>query len=503
MNDELLLPLSAASRVIPEIILLATMCLMFFVAPFLVSDRGEAPRGLRDRWGWLSLLALGCAGWAWWSSTPLPLDAGPFRLDPLTWYVRGVMIALGAGLVLLMWDAADDSRSAECQACLLAVIAGVNLVAAANDLSTLFVALELVSIPTYLLLLLPKRDADAQEAALKYFLLSIFSSCLFLFGLTWIFGAVGSTNLVVIQSALWKPTTEWPATVMAGVVLSIAGLAFRLTAVPFHFYAPDVFAGTSLPTAAMLSFIPKVAGLAALLRLIGMPADASPLADGRLMLVLWWIAFLTMCLGNGLALLQTNVRRMLAYSSISHAGYLLVGFFAGNTDARPDGTQAMLFYLATYGIVTLGLFGVLIAASTDGRAMNDVSDLSGLSRTQPALALMAAILLFSLSGLPPSAGFVGKVQLFWAAWSRDSEASRWLAFWLAVNAAVGAGYYLRLVGVIYLSDPVVRTQSTAAPQSSDANASRWPAAAAAVLCSIAALALFFVPAVIASALAAL
>ncbi len=164
----------AIGLIVPDVIVLATVCLMFFAAPFLVSERGEAPVGLRHRWGWLSLLSLVVASYVWWNTTPQPVTTGPFRLDELAWLVRGISLIFGIVLVLLTWNQADDARAAETQACLLAIIAGVNLVAAANDLVGLFVALELISVPTYLFLLLPRRDAPAQEATLKYFMLRIF-----------------------------------------------------------------------------------------------------------------------------------------------------------------------------------------------------------------------------------------------------------------------------------------------------------------------------------------
>ncbi|MEX2027265.1 MAG: proton-conducting transporter membrane subunit, partial [Pirellulaceae bacterium] len=184
----------AVSLIVPEIILLATACLLFLVGPMLVSDAGDARPGLRHRWGILSLLALGSAIFAWLRAEPVAVTGGPFVADQLVWFTRGLALTAGILLALLLWNQIDDGYSAEAHACLLAIIAGTNLVAAANDLVTLFLALELVSIPTYVLLYLPRRDRVSREATLKYFLLSVFSSALVLYGMSWLYGASGTTN---------------------------------------------------------------------------------------------------------------------------------------------------------------------------------------------------------------------------------------------------------------------------------------------------------------------
>lgn len=476
----------ALALIVPDVILLATMCLMFFAAPFLVNERGEAAAGLRDRWGWLSVIGLVTAGYLWWLSTPQPVTTGPFRLDELAWYVRGLSLATGLVLALMTWQQADDARAAETQACLLAIVAGVNLVAAANDLIGLFVALELISIPTYLFLLMPRRDAPAQEATMKYFLLSVLSSAFLLFGLSYLYGATGTTNLVAIYAALENGSAEsMPLVLGVSVVMVVAGLSFRLTAVPFHFYAPDVFQGAPNSAAAMLSVVPKVAGFVALYRLLAWPLEAEGWTlAGFAEPLLWWIAVITMFVGNLLALLQTDVRRLLAFSSVSHAGYMLVGFVvAGSTTSSIDGFKAVLFYLAVYGAMTLGAFAVLAALGRPDRRVSTLSDLQGLSRVRPGMAIVLTVFLFSLTGLPPTAGFLGKLNLFLAAWGTGSEAGRWLAIWLAVNAAIGAWYYLRVIREMYLSDPVTPVEEH----------SGTPALLAVGLCTVATLGLFFVP----------
>ena len=505
MNEAIQHLNGAISLILPDAILLASACLIFFAAPFLVNERGEAPSGLRHRWGTLSLLTLLIAGCVWWQSTPVPRTLGPFILDELTWYVRGLTLCLGGILVLLHWNQADDSRSAESHACLLAILAGVNLIAAANDLVELFVALELVSIPTYLFLLLPRRDAPAQEATLKYFLLSIFSSAIVLFGMSYLYGATGTTNLVGIHEAFSAGPHPINPLVTVATVMLIAGLGFRLTAVPFHFYAPDVFQGAPTSAAAMLSFIPKVAGFVALLRLMVPATGADQIVTTWSMTpvatpVLWWLAVATMFVGNLMALMQTDIRRLLAYSSVSHAGYMMVGLIVGmehefHRETRSlvagvipqsvSGIGAMLFYLAIYGAMTLGTFAVLIVASRPNKRIETFDDLNGLSKTRPALALVLAIFLFSLAGLPPTAGFLGKMNLFFAAWAQGDDSSKWLAVILAINAALGAWFYLKIIGVMFLREPVDRSQYENQPET--------PSLIAAGLCLIGTIGLFFMP----------
>jgi NADH-quinone oxidoreductase subunit N len=488
----------AISLIAPEAVLIASVCLIFFAAPFLVNERGEAPAGLRHRWGFLSLLTLIIAAIMWWQQSPVPRTMGPFVLDELTWFIRGLTLTFGGILVLLHWNQADDSRSAESHACLLAILAGVNLIAAANDLIGLFVALELVSIPTYLFLLLPRRDAPAQEATLKYFLLSIFSSAIVLFGMSYLYGATGTTSLAGIHAAFSAGPHAVNPLVSVAAVMLIAGLGFRLTAVPFHFYAPDVFQGAPTSAAAMLSFVPKIAGFVALLRLMVPATGAEQTVTSWSMTpaalpLIWWLAVITMFVGNLMALMQTDIRRLLAYSSVSHAGYMMVGLIVGMKHeilkgAIPQsvsGIGAMLFYLAVYGAMTLGTFAILIAASRANKRIETYDDLSGLSQMRPGLALVLAVFLFSLAGLPPTAGFLGKLNLFFAAWSQGDESSRWLAVILAINAALGAWYYLKIIGYMFLRDPIDRSDPEAVPEA--------PSLIAAGLCLVGTIGLFFLP----------
>lgn len=478
----------AASLIIPEIILLATVCVMFLAGPFLVSETGKAPAGLRHRWGILSLLALGAAMFAWTKSPILEAGAGPFRPDEFVWFVRGVSLVCGMLLTLVLWDQIDDGHAAEAHACLLAILAGVNFVALSNDLVGVFLGLELVSIPTYILLFLARRDWMSNEATIKYFLLSIFSSAFVLYGLSWVFGIVGTTNLTAITEKISaaSATTDLGMFRLA-MVLIIAGLSFRLTAVPFHFYAPDVFQGVTPSSAAMLSFVPKVVGFTAMLRLLPVCFGVAGFTDwmpvGAVRVVLMVLAILTMFIGNLLALRQTSLMRLMAYSSIAHAGYMLVGLTVGNSSAGTSGVASLLFYLSLYGIMTIGLFALVSAAGTFAQPLRSLSDLAGLSRNQPVIALMMAVCLIGLSGLPPTGGFLAKLNLFLAAWSEGTADGRILAITLAVNAVIAATYYLRIISVMYFEQSTVVRETD-----------RQPAAwIAGCVCAVATLALFLMP----------
>ncbi len=477
----------AVTLVVPEAVLLATVCVLFFAAPFLADDADRTSGGLRHRCGGLAIVALATAWLLWFNSEAHAVAGGPFRADALAWYTRGLSLSMGILLTLVLWNQIDDGRSAEAHACVLTIIAGTNLVAAANDLVGLFLALELVSIPTYVLLYLPRRDPAAGEATMKYFVLSVFSSALVLYGLSWLYGAAGTTSMSGMRLVLAAVTQEQNAGVLRiAVALLVAGLCFRIKAVPFHFYAPDVFQGITSSNAALLSIIPKIVGIVALLRLVPLtgatviPNVWSP--DVSLKLLFGVLAIATMFGGNLMALRQKNLHRLMAYSSVAHAGYMLVGLACGNLGAI-GGASAVLFYLAAYGLMTIGVFAMLGGLGTGTRSLQADSELRGLSATHPVAALILAVCLFSLTGLPPTAGFLGKLNLFLAAWSDGTFVGQALAIALGLNAAIAAWYYLRLIALMYLdsAEPVE-------PRPQD-----WASWLAGTACALGTLAIFISP----------
>jgi NADH-quinone oxidoreductase subunit N len=456
----------------PEIALLGTACVVFLGGCFA-----------KRRAIWFAASLAGVAGAmvvaaAGRPDAPQLLSAAPLVADAAATFVRWVALVSAAVLLLVAWGETDDTNAAEYYACLLVAAAGTALVGRANDLVTLFLALELLSIPTYVLLYLPSRTKLNEEAAVKYFLLSVLSSAVLLFGFSYLYGLTGSVNLTVIADALTKAHAELAdgradalnPLALAAAVMVVAALGFRITAVPFHFYAPDVYEGAPAGVVAQLAFLPKVAGFVALARVFGLlAADPRHLpfdAATKVPMLLWIVAVMTMCLGNVLALLQDNVRRMLAYSSVAQGGYMLMGLViaGGLPDAKatPDvgGVDALLVYLVAYGLMTVGAFALILYLSTPERPVESIDDLAGLSQSHPVAAGAMAVFLFSLIGLPATAGFAGKFLLFVGALTAPVETPAMrnlyalLAVIAAVNAAVGAYYYLRVVGVMFLRTPL-------------------------------------------------
>lgn len=467
------------TALLPELILGVVATFVFLGGTM----KGAKP----STWGWVSLASLLVAGWALAVRTAgVTGDLNSLVVhDGLSVAVEFGAIVIGLLLVVTaMSSQSEEETAAEFFALLLLMVAGLMLVGSANELVLLFLSLELISVPTYVLLYAGRRDYGSQEATTKYFLLSILSAAILLYGFSFLYGLTGATNLAAIRQVLTATHASGAAgSVPAGpsvlgmvaLVLVFAGLGFKMAAVPFHFYAPDVYQGTTAFNAGLLSVLPKVAGLVALIRitlesLVGFEAAGESVA-----LIL---ALITMTSGNCLALLQNNVRRMMAYSGIAHAGYLLIGVAIGFWDVwhpqasldsgsgLPGGIRASLLYLGAYSLATLGLFAVLHYLPRKGRQIEHVDDLTGLVRSQPFMAVCAAVFLFSLSGIPPLPGFWGKLGLFTGALAARDEAGYIQSGFLllavvgVINAAIGAVYYLRLVAVMFLQDPL----STPEPQ---------------------------------------
>jgi NADH-quinone oxidoreductase subunit N len=477
VNDQAVLSviLDSFRLIVPEAALGLTACVLFLVATV------RANRHLAGAVAILGLLAaaglLAVSDWTYAPSlAQLAVFTGPLTSDGLAAMIKVLALATGFVLILLSWNEVPDSHAAEYHACLLIIIAGVALTAAANDLIMLFLALELISIPTYVLMYLPRRDSPAQEAAMKYFLLSIFSSALLLFGFSYLYGIAGTTNLPALFSAFrGMPGSQGMAGLSAvALIMIVAALGFRITAVPFHFYAPDVYQGTPTVVAALLAYVPKVAGFVALVRLLGLVLPGANAAQNEFSglsdqgpVLLWLLAMITMFLGNILGLLQDNLKRLLAYSSVAHSGYMLIALAvapylrrvpAAGEPAGPDALAALFFYLVAYGLMTIGAFSVIAFLSTRERPVETVDDLAGLSRSHPGMAAFMAIFLFSLIGIPLTAGFTGKLMVFFGAMAVPaSEHATWfrvLALLGVINAAIGAWYYLRIIAVMYLRSPV-------------------------------------------------
>lgn len=359
-----------------------------------------------------------------------------------------------------------DTFRGEFFAFFLLSLTGVMLTAGSSDLVWMFLALELTSLPTYVLVAIGRDRAIAQESGVKYFFLGAMAAAVFLYGFTLIYGATGTTVLFsspdeplsVQQWALAAGTAgDWPPLFVLGLVLTVVGIAFKIAAFPMHFYAADVYEGANVSVTAFLAFVPKAAGFVALILIFSTVGWPLPPAVAGLVAV---IAAITMTVGNVLGLVQHSVKRVLAYSSIAHSGYMLVGLLAGphaGTDRGAviptvtvlgDGVGGVLFYLVAYGLATLAAFAVLGCIPPRGPEDEAVSfaDLAGLSRRQPTLAAIMLLSLLSLIGLPPLIGFLGKLYLFAPA---VSEGWIGLVVIAVLNSAISAVYYLRIVKACY------------------------------------------------------
>jgi len=468
--------LSTVGWVLPEVALVGGACLLLIAASLKSNRGGSAFLAI------LSILGAGAIAWFVPEETNR-FDAALTPIDPTgaASFLRWLSLASGLLYVLVGWGDTKTGFPAETYASLLVVVAGMSLVGRANDFVTLFLALEMISIPTYVLLYLPATNRSGQESALKYFLLSVLSSGILLFGFSYLFGLTGSTNLSVVSTILTAASADGVVSPMAlvAIVLAIGGLGFRIAAVPFHFYAPDVYEGGPTSTVAQLAYVPKVAGFVALARLLGLTAtgaDGLPFDSEHTLipLMLWVMAVVTMSFGNLLALIQDNLKRLFAYSGIAHGGYMLIGLTVAcatpHYAAEHSGYDVVLFYLVGYGLSTIGFFAVLASLSNDGRRVETADDLAGLGQTNPLSAALLAIFLLSFIGIPVTAGFLGKFNLFLAAFEVPTELKMKFMFRILIgiavlNAAIAAVYYLRLLGLMYLRTPLKPVESRkATPQ---------------------------------------
>ena len=403
----------------------------------------------------VSLLTLGVSAWAVYHvrDDRRALFGGMFVHDGMTVFFTLLFCAIAAIGVLLSWDYVRRTRinHAEYYALMLASTLGMILMAASDDLITIFLGLELMSLSLYVLVGFRRSHLESNEAALKYFLLGAFASGFLLYGIALMYGATGSTNLGRMAEFLADSPLIGNPLLVAGGALVVIGLGFKVSAVPFHMWTPDAYQGAPTPVTAFMSAGAKAAGFAALVRL-ALLVLTNVHADWTA--ALSWIAILTMTIGNVTALFQTNVKRMLAYSSIAHAGYVLVAVIAGGT----DGAGAALFYLAIYSVMNLGAFGILTLLGRDGEERVLISDLAGLGFRHPALGLAMSLFMISLGGIPPTAGFMGKVYVFGVALKAGLVP---LVVIGVLNSVVSVFYYLRITVAMYMEEPRVEPTAVA------------------------------------------
>jgi NADH-quinone oxidoreductase subunit N len=403
---------------------------------------------------------------------------GPVIVDSLAQSLRWLLVIAGVFFTSVSWQSSSRELAPEQIGSIMFSVAGAMLTVSANELVLLFLGLELMSIPVYMLLFVGRRDRDSAEAAAKYFFLSVVSSAVMLYGMSFLYGIGGTTKLIgagalpgIRDSILLLGDSPLAAFSSAALLLTLVGLGFKFTAVPFHFYAPDVYQGTTAANAGLLATLPKIAAAAAMVRVV---TQCLPIEAGHAWQVLLVLSLLSMTIGNVCALWQRNIRRMLAYSSIAHSGYMLIGMtvaqagvaMGGSDISTYNGVTALVFYLVVYTFASLGSFAALTAMGSPTREVNSVDDLAGTGRTQPLAAAALAVFMFSLAGIPPLAGFWGKFSLFMSAIDLATQTTGAASTWLivlsiaaALNAAVAAAYYLRIVGVMYFQAPPAASPS--------------------------------------------
>ena len=426
---------------------------------------------------------------------PPSVISGPLSIDGLGELTR--WLALGGGLVVTLMLAHDShpDLTGEQAATLMLAFAGAMVLGRANDLVLAFLALETVSIPTYILLFLGRRGRASSEATLKYFFLSVLSSGFLLYGFSFLYGMTGTTMIAGSSHSLHAllPQSSLAQLAPLALVFTLAGIGFKIAAVPFHFYAPDVYQGTSNTNAALLSVAPKVAGIVILARLVSVGLGPDWDLTWQTLLVL---AIVTMTIGNVCALWQGHLRRLLAFSSIAHAGYMLIGLAAArrarvwpSTGPRPP--CSIWRFTRSPPWVRSRCWWPSVRRT---RQANDLKDLAGLSQRRPVMAAALAVCMFSLAGIPPLAGFWGKLALFMSSLSLTLDAQglqvrSWfgvLSVVAAINAAIAAAYYLRVVASMYFGEA---PRGAAAPPVAAGN----PAAVAACLCALLVLAVGALP----------
>jgi NADH-quinone oxidoreductase subunit N len=387
-------------------------------------------------------------------ASPGAAYGGSYTVDSLTTFLHLLFVAIVALTIAFAPDylLPRNLPVAEFAVVLIFAMTGAMLIAASTDLLLLFLGLELMVLPGYLLAGYHKTDGYSTEGAIKYFLLGSFSSAIFLFGLAFVWGLTGTTRVAEIATAL--ATLDISPALAMGLAFMTTGVAFKIAAVPFHYWTPDAYQGSPTPITGYLSVGPKIGAFALILRLFVEALD--PLRTEWLPVVIV-LAAITMTLGNLVALTQDNVKRMLAYSSIAHTGYMLVGL-AAYAAGSLRGLEGLLFYGVAYSFMNLGAFAVIAALQKRAGVTSNLDTFAGLGRREPWLGVLMVLFLLSLTGIPPTAGFFAKAYVILAA-VETGGALTWLAVIAVLNAAAAAFYYLRVIVYMYMRDP--RTEQPA------------------------------------------
>jgi NADH-quinone oxidoreductase subunit N len=434
-------------RILPELVLSIFGILAMLVDPVIPTHDSKKPLGIIALVGVLS----GLAATAYQSRFYGDAFFDMVRVDAFSVFFHFVVLLVALVVILSSFDYLEvqQIKAGEYYGLILFATVGMMLMSSAIELVLIFIAIEISSISTYVLAGFRRRAAESAESSLKYFLLGSFATAFFLYGVAMIFGATGSTNVYRIAEVL---STQHSVLTYLAVALMFVGLGFKVAAAPFHIWTPDVYEGAPAPVTGFMSTGPKAAAFAVLLRVLF--ATGAP---GWFWMV-WVAAVLSMTLGNIGALVQNNVKRLLAYSSIAHAGYLLVAIAAAQT----TGVSAAIFYAASYAAMNVGAFAIVAHLAGKGERYVTLEDYSGLGRRSPLIAAMLTVFLISLIGIPITGGFFAKFYVFSAALQSNLV---WLTIIGVINSAIAAYYYLRIIIYMYMRDERTEAPVTRIPLS--------------------------------------
>ncbi len=425
---------------LPQIILVAAGMLIMLLEPF------TAPMH-KSRMSWIAVLATAVAAYSLmfqWSEQPRSILHGMIVVDNFSVFFQWLFLIITgiSAFISMRFNERESMNRGEYYALLLFACSGMSLMALSSDLILTFLGIEILSIATYILAGFKRTDIRSNESSLKYFLLGSFATAFLLYGIALIYGSMGSTNYQLIRD-LAQLQESVQITTVIGMGLLIIGFGFKVALVPFHAWAPDVYEGAPTAVTAFMTVGPKAAGFAALIRIL---VQAIPFLETDWTTILWFLSILTMILGNIVAVRQTNVKRMLAYSAIAHAGYILVGIVP-NSDM---GFSAVLFYLVIYTAMNLLAFSIVLSLSREGDMQVNLDDYAGLGRRSPFAAAALSLALISLAGIPLTGGFIGKFYLFSAAIQKGYIG---LAVIGVLSSVVSVYYYFRLMVVMYMREP--------------------------------------------------
>lgn len=445
-------PVGDLYLILPELLVITAACLVLVLDPVL-------RRSDKDSLVWLSLGTLAvCIGFtASQIGEPTLIFSGLVVIDTYGAFWKLLLYFVTGLTILLSYSYLKEERLyfGEYYGFILLALAGMMVMVSASDLLTIYLGTELMSLSLYVMTGLKRAEPRSLEASAKYFVLGAFSSGILLYGISLLYGATGSTRLPQIAAAIASQGLSEPLLLFSTILLAV-GFGFKLAVVPFHMWTPDVYQGAPTSVTAFMAVASKAASFGAFLRVFveglgGLKAD-------------WSATFLVLCvatllIGNIVALVQTNVKRMLAYSSIAHAGYALIGVVAAGRIEHSSGIASVLLYLALYTFMTFGAFAIVAMLRKGSIEGEEIEDFTGLSKRYPLAALLMLIFMVSLAGIPPTAGFVGKLYIFKSA---VEAGMTWLAALALIFAAISAYYYLRLVMVMYMREP--NDQSDTAPR---------------------------------------